>query len=163
LRTGEPKICAFAFAAWKRLLETPDRLAAKGSDERDYNVVAGKSSENRRVQVLISDFQSSDRAFRLRVEKLPWAADAKVAVRRWLLDADQRFTLVEETSATGNEIALERPFRSESVCLIELQAVANGAAPSGAAEPREIDTGEKAWLAHGLTATQRESLREPFR
>ena len=46
LDTGEPKICAFAFAAWKQMLETPERLAATGSDERGYNVLAGKSSDN---------------------------------------------------------------------------------------------------------------------
>jgi hypothetical protein len=139
LRTGEPKICAFAFAAWKRLLETPERLAATGGDERGYNVVAAKSADNRRVQVLISDFQSPDRAFRLRVEKLPWAADAKVAVKRWLLDADHRFSVVEESTTSGDEITLERPFRSESVCLIELQVVAIGAAPPAASAPREDD------------------------
>ena len=44
-----------------------------------------------------------------RSEKLPWAADAKVAVKRWLLDADHRFSVVEESTTSGNEITLERP------------------------------------------------------
>ena len=48
LRSNEPKICAWALAAWKQLLETPERLEATGSDQRGYNVVAGKSADQAR-------------------------------------------------------------------------------------------------------------------
>jgi len=134
LRTGEPKICAYAFAAWKQLLETPVRLETTGSDDRGYNVVAGKSADNRRAQVLISDYQSSDRAFRLRLRNLPWADGATVSIKRWLLDGEHRLSLVEETRDTGSDITLERPFRSGSVCLVELQVPSNEATP--ARDPR---------------------------
>jgi hypothetical protein len=121
VRSGEPIIAAHAFAAWKQLLETPERLAAGGGDERGYNVVAGKSADNRRVQVLISDYQSPDRAFRLRLERLPWSPSTGVTVRRRLLDAEHRLDLVEEFRLTGNFITLDRPFRAGSVCLVELR------------------------------------------
>lgn len=119
--SGRPKISALAFAAWKQLLETPERLEAAGGDELGYNVVAGRAGDGHRVQILISDFQSSGQAFRLQVDKLPWSADAKVAVKRWLIDADHRFTVVEESTVSGQDLTLERPFRSESVCLVELR------------------------------------------
>jgi len=121
MRSGAPKICAYAFAAWKQLLETPERLEATGSDHHGYNVVAGKSADNRRVQVLVSDFQSTDRAFRLQLNNLPWPAHTRVSIKRWLLDDTHRLSLVEEASATGHALTLERPFGSGSVCLVELR------------------------------------------
>jgi hypothetical protein len=121
LRTGEAKICADAFVAWKQLLGTPERLSAEGSDDRGYNVVAGKSADNRRVHVLISDYQSPCTAFRLRVTALPWPADAAVTLRAWQVDRGRRWRLAEEKSASGREITLERPFHAGAVCLVELQ------------------------------------------
>lgn len=120
LRTGEPKISAFAFAAWKQLLETPERIAATGSDQHGYNVVAGRASTERRVQILISDYQSAEQSFRLRAVNLPWPSDTRVGIKRWLLDGEHRLSLVEETRASGNEILIERPLRAGSVCLLEL-------------------------------------------
>lgn len=135
LRTGEPQISAWALAAWKQLLETPERLAATGGDDRGYNVVAGRSADQRRVQVLISDYQSRDRAFRVQSRNLPWTGDAAVAVRRWLLDGEHRWKLVEESRASGNPLALERPFQSGSVCLIELRPISTDATPAVTAAP----------------------------
>lgn len=136
LRTGEPQICAWALAAWKQLLETPERVAASGGDERGYAVVAGRADDGRRVQVLISDYQSPERAFRLEVRNLPWASgEAAVAVKRWLLDGEHRWQLVEESRASSDPLALERPFRSGSVCLIELRPIADAATSSANAAP----------------------------
>ena len=115
------KICAYSLLAWKRLLETPVRLAATGSDEQGYNIVAGKDTEGQRVHVLISDFQSDHDGFRLRIANLPWGDSTPFAVKRSLLDAGHRLEVVEEKAATGREITLVTPFQAESVCLLELE------------------------------------------
>ncbi|MFZ5829094.1 MAG: GH39 family glycosyl hydrolase [Planctomycetota bacterium] len=121
LRTGELKLCAYSFMAWKRLLETPQRLAASGSDERGYNLIAGQDEAKRRMNVLISDFQSGHDTFRLTVKNLPWGDDGRFTVRRWLLDGEQRMELVETQAGSGSEFVLERPFRAGSVCLVEIE------------------------------------------
>ncbi|MBI5693317.1 MAG: hypothetical protein HZC55_24830 [Verrucomicrobia bacterium] len=121
LRTGEPQISAWSFAAWKQLLETPERLAATGGDDRGYAIVAGRSPDGARVQVLISDFQSRDRGFRLALRNLPWPADTVVSVRRWQIDAEHRLDLMEESRLTGRDLVLERPLQAGMVCLIELR------------------------------------------
>jgi hypothetical protein len=120
--TAEPKICADAFVAWRRLLETPQRLAATGTDERGYAILAGKSGDDRRVRVLISDFQSNHTGFDLRLRNLPWAAGTPVAFKRWLLDGDGGLRVVEEGTETANDLRLQRPFRAGSVMVIELEA-----------------------------------------
>ena len=85
LSDGKPKICAYSFQAWKRLLDAADRVAAGGSDRRGYNVVAGKDASGRHVRILISDFQSGHDGFRLRVTNLPWDAHSPFAVKLSLL------------------------------------------------------------------------------
>ena len=121
LRTGEPKICGDAFVAWKQLLETPERLQVDGSDDRGYNVVAGKSTDSRRLHVLISDYQSPYTAFRLRLTGLPWPSDSPVRLRRWLVGPEHRWRLVEDTTEDFREAVVDRPFQSGSVCLLALE------------------------------------------
>ena len=118
--SGKPKICAWAFAAWKEMLETPDRLAATGTDQAGYAVLAGRDADGRRVRVLVSDFQSGYDGFNLRVENLPWGDDVEFTVTRRLLDADRRLETVEETTGRGRVLALERPMTAPCVCLIDI-------------------------------------------
>ncbi len=124
LRTGEPKISAHAFAAWKRLLAAPVRIAATGSDQKGYNIVAGKDDRGLRVRILISDFQSGHDAFRLRVRNLPCKEGTSWKVRCLLLDGQHRLDVVQELDRRGRELVIERPFHCGSVCLIELDAEA---------------------------------------
>ncbi len=126
LRTGELKISAHALAAWKRLLETPERVAATGSDRNGYNIVAGKDDRGLRLRVLVSDFQSGHDAFRLRVRNLPRKEGTPWKVRCLLLDGRHRLEVVEESVRKGRELTIERPFRCRSVCLIEVDADVEG-------------------------------------
>ncbi len=123
-RSNRPKICAFAFAAWKRLLATPVRVAAEGSDRRGYNVVAGRSADGRRVRVLISDFQSGHDGFRLRLRNLPWDDATPFHVQRRLLDGAHRLDVVETLAGRGRAFTLERAVPAPQVTLIELEAAA---------------------------------------
>ena len=50
-RDGKPKICAYSFLAWKRLLDAPNRVAATGSDQQGYNILAGKDAGGRHVRI----------------------------------------------------------------------------------------------------------------
>jgi hypothetical protein len=118
--TGAPKICAYAFLAWKRLLETPERVAATGSDKSGYHIVAGKDAAGGKVRILISDFQSDRNAFQLHVANLPWETEAVFRVKRSLLDERHQLSVVEELTEEGSEFQLERSFNSGSVCLIEI-------------------------------------------
>jgi len=124
IRTGRPVTAAGAFTAWKRLLQTPRRLSATGSDQRGYNIVAGADPAGRRIRILISDFQSGHNAFTLRITNLPWPADTTFTMTRHLLDAKHpRLTAVETTTAKGRQLTLsqgQKPFTAPGVCLIEL-------------------------------------------
>jgi hypothetical protein len=122
-RDGDPKICAYSFLAWKRLLEAPDRVAATGSDQQGYNIVAGKDSRGQRVRILISDFQSGYDAYRLEICNLPWDETTPLTVKRSLLNSEhRRLDVVEQYDGKGRKLTIERPFSSGSVCLLEISA-----------------------------------------
>lgn len=73
-----------------------------------------------RLRILISDFQSGHDGFRLRVTNLPWDGQTPFAVKLSLLDAKRRLDVVDQRKAQGREITIENPFRSRSVCLVEI-------------------------------------------
>ncbi len=117
---GKPKISAYAFEAWKRLLDAPNRVAATGSDQQGYNIVAGKDTDGRHVRILISDFQSGHDAFHLSITNLPWDAQTPCTVKLSLLDEKHRLEVVDQRRAQGQRIKIENPFQHASVCLIEI-------------------------------------------
>lgn len=121
LQTGNAKISAWAFAAWKQMLKTPDRLVTRGSDERGYYVVAGKDATGQRVSLLISDFQSAHDKFQVKLSNLPWSNDTSFKVKRQLLDQGHKLSIVEETFGKGRSFTMERPFGCAAVCVIELE------------------------------------------
>jgi len=120
-RSFEPKICAHALVAWKAMLETPERLAATGTDKGGYAVLAGRDAAGRRVRVLVSDYQSGHDGLDLRVDGLPWGDDTPFAVVVRLLDGEHRLTVVQETTGRGRAFALKRPMTAPGVYLVELE------------------------------------------
>ncbi len=127
--SGRPKISAYAFAAWKQMLETPQRLAATGTDDRGLAVLAGRDTDGHRVQVLISDFQSGYDGFELRVNNLPWDEQTEFQVTCRLLDAKHRLQVVLQSSGRGRTLNLTRPLKAPAVYLVEIER-ADGSPPA---------------------------------
>lgn len=124
--TRRPKICASAFAAWTRLMETPLRVGATGGDEQGYAVVAGRDAAGTRVQVLVSDFQSGYDTLALKVTNLPWGDGDAFTCRHLLVDADHRLEPVGGRDGQGRILVWDCASRSGSVNLFELsREVAN--------------------------------------
>ncbi len=48
---------AYTFRATGMMLDTPDRLDASGGDTNGFNVLAGRSKDNKRVQILIDNYE----------------------------------------------------------------------------------------------------------
>ena len=56
-RDGSYRKPAYAFKANGMMLDTPERLQASGGDLYGFNVLAGRSRDSRRVQILIDNYQ----------------------------------------------------------------------------------------------------------
>jgi hypothetical protein len=48
---------AYTFRATGMMLDTPDRVDASGGDTNGFNVLAGRSRDNKRVQILIDNYE----------------------------------------------------------------------------------------------------------
>jgi hypothetical protein len=85
---------AYAFKAMNMMLSTPLRLATTGFDNYGYATMAGKSQDNKKVTILISNIFSSYTGYNLRVKNLPW--DSKPFIfERYVIDEKHNLSLVE--------------------------------------------------------------------
>jgi len=120
--TGQPVRAAQSLIAWKRMLQTPLRLAAVGSDEKGYNILAGTNEPSRRVHILISDYQSSHTGWSLSVTNLPWTNQTPFEATRWVLDPSRtELEAVETVKRTGRTLFLKRNMSRRTICLIEIR------------------------------------------
>jgi len=86
---------AYSFLAFRRLLKTPQRLAAEGPWTYNWSALAGRDEAGETVQVLISNYTSQYTDFDLTVNNLPWGAGQPYRYERYLLDETHNLTLVE--------------------------------------------------------------------
>ncbi|MDP6636333.1 MAG: hypothetical protein QGG42_15640 [Phycisphaerae bacterium] len=120
--TGLPVRATQSLIAWKRMLETPLRLAAIGSDKKGYNILAGTNEPSRRVHILISDYQSNHTGWALRVTNLPWSDQTPYEATRWVLDPSRsQLEAVETIERTGRTFVLKRNMSRRTICLIEIR------------------------------------------
>jgi len=110
----------YAFKAFRFLLETPNRLSFTGSDKSGYAVMAGKSDNDKVVTILISDFNSDYRGYRIEVNHLPWKGKS-FRYERYLLDDTHNLGIVESRDCSEADHFLTREdMAAPSVQLIRL-------------------------------------------
>jgi len=121
--TALPVRAAQALIAWKRMLETPLRVTAVGSDEHGYNILAGTNEPARRVHILISDYQSNYIGWGLRVTNLPWSNQTPFEATRWVMDPSRtQLEVVETIKRTGRTLRIKkRNMTRRTICLIEIR------------------------------------------
>jgi xylan 1,4-beta-xylosidase len=119
---GKPVRATQSLIAWKRMQDTPLRLAAIGSDKKGYNILAGTNEPARKVQILISDYQSSYSGWALSVTNLPWSDTTPYQATRWVLDPSRtELEAVETVNRTGRTFVLKRNMSRRTICLIEIR------------------------------------------
>jgi len=113
---------AYTFLAFRRLLKTPQRLAAEGSWTYNWSALAGRDEAGETVQVLISNYTSQYTDFDLTVNNLPWGAGQPYRFERYLLDDTNNLTVVEsaDVPAGSASFTTSRQMPVPSVQLIRL-------------------------------------------
>jgi hypothetical protein len=137
---------ADALKATGAMLDAPRRLAVSGSDTMGFAVLAGRSVDQRTVQVLVSNYQvpqpqgpprqsappgsrglerrqirsETIPAYALRVAHLPWGK-RPFTVKRYRTDEQHDFALMEEFETRGGALELERPLAPPAIELIVLR------------------------------------------
>jgi len=117
---GTYKKPAYTYLAHRWLLDTPLRLAATGSDALGYTVLAGKSADEERIVVVVSDLQSSYTGYALTIDNLPWG-NHPFFYERYLLDAAHDLELAESESRSGTSVfSTTEAMSPESVQVVKL-------------------------------------------
>jgi len=120
--TGLPVRATQSLIAWRRMGETPQRVAAVGSDKHGYNILAGTDESKRRVHILISDYQSGFIGWDLLVTNLPWSNQTPYEATRWVLNPSRtQLEAVETIKGTGRQFTLNRIMTCRTICLIEIR------------------------------------------
>jgi len=98
----------------------PGGLAATGSDALGYTVLAGKSADEERIVVVVSDLQSSYTGYALTIDNLPWG-NHPFFYERYLLDAAHDLELAESESRSGTSVfSTTEAMSPESVQVVKL-------------------------------------------
>ena len=140
---------AYTFKAMGQMLDTPQRIAVQGADTFGFAVLAGRSTDGRTVQILISNYEipesklkaphsTSDASnekslaprsgivyhdnagYNLAVDHLPWG-NAAFTLKRYRIGKTQNLDLVEEKSETGPGLKLSNALTTDAVELIALE------------------------------------------
>jgi hypothetical protein len=127
------------------MLATPVRLKVIGANTQGFAVLAGRSPDQKTVQVLISSYRiqqpqepprqsappgshglerrklrpANPQGYSLKVSRLPWG-DKPYAVKRYRIDEQQDFALVQEMATKGATLEVRQPLAPPAIELIVL-------------------------------------------
>lgn len=134
---------ALVFRATGGMLDTPERLAVSGADKLGFAVLAGRSADGAKVQVLIANYEiplefrgplpgrrrlprqsgiaySNNRGYALKIAHLPWG-DRAFSVKRYRLSDTDDFTLQNLPAGHGSIFELSQELAPPAVELIVLE------------------------------------------
>lgn len=101
-RFGEPKKNYFAFQAFHRLLNTPNRVFVKGGEPGRLIAQAGLNDARDELQILVANFKGGEQ--RLIARNFPW--DGKTQIEVWRTDAQREMAESPQITAEGNSVEL---------------------------------------------------------
>jgi hypothetical protein len=119
-RYGAPKTTFFAFKAFRRLLDTPVRVEANGSDiEQGFGVLAGLARDKSRASLLVSNYRADYDDYEIIARNLPW--DGETLVTRVVVDQEHALeSVATERFAGDSPLVISAPVITPSVYLFEL-------------------------------------------
>lgn len=116
---GVPRKTFYTFKAFHTLLNTPDRVAATGSDQDGLAVIAGMSKDRSGGTLFISNFGKQYKHFNIVLRGLPWSTST--VLEEYIINDDHDFSLVKtETHKTG-DLEIGEDIGTPSVYLIRFR------------------------------------------
>ena len=103
-RAGDYRRKAYAFKAAGAMLDTPQRLAATGADGTDLAVLAGRSEDGNKIQVLVCNLRCQP-DYQLTVGNLPWG-QGPFRVKHYRLSNTDRFEPPVESSGQDGKLEI---------------------------------------------------------
>ena len=118
-RAGEYRRKAYVFKAVGAMLDTPQRLAATGADGTDLAVLAGRSEDGNKIQVLVCNLRCQP-DYQLTVGNLPWG-QSPFRVKHYRLSDMDRFDPPVESSGQDGKLEITSKLAAPAVEWFVLQ------------------------------------------
>jgi hypothetical protein len=117
--SGAPQKPYYAFLAFRRLLDTPRRVAVQSTANPDLKTLAGLSEDGKLLRVLISYTGHGAKDYQFEFKNLPWRA---ARCREQIVD-DQRDLAGDRTvRLEGANAVLHEQIKGPSVTLLSISA-----------------------------------------
>ena len=101
------------------MLDTPQRLMVSGADPQNLVVLAGRSSDGKKVQILVANYRNQA-GCKLIVEELPWGG-APSRVKEFRLNEKDRYDKPIESTGQGGRLEITSTLASPTVELVVLE------------------------------------------
>jgi xylan 1,4-beta-xylosidase len=116
---GVPLKPYYAFLAFKRLLDTPKRVAMESAHDPGITTVAGLSEDGKMLRVMISNTTRETKNLKLQLKGL--AAQSRAYERR-IVDASHDLDVIGTGTLTGSNPVLSEQITGPSVTLLSIAA-----------------------------------------
>ncbi len=119
-RYGAPKPTYFAFLAFRRMLDTPLRVQAGGSDlATGFAVLAGLSPDKSQARILISNYRAEYQGYEIHIRGLPWGQDT-VIERRVVDQTRELESVATDRFSKSDTLVINAPSATSTVYLLDL-------------------------------------------
>jgi xylan 1,4-beta-xylosidase len=119
--SGAPQKAYYAFLAFQRMLETPQRLATGPSGDENFSALSGMSDDKKTIRVLIANLANDKKTVRLELKGLPWKIEAVYEQR--IINANHDLDKVKSGSVTPTKAFVEGEVDGPSVSLFTVKVV----------------------------------------
>jgi hypothetical protein len=119
--SGAPQKAYYAFLAFQRMLETPQRIAIKPSGEENLSALSGMSGDKKTIRVLITNLDSSKKTIRLELKGLP--RSGKAIYEQRIINDTHDLDMVEDGSLAGMDPSIAADIDGPSVSLFTITVV----------------------------------------
>jgi xylan 1,4-beta-xylosidase len=119
--SGAPQKAYYAFLAFQRMLETPQRIAIGPSGVEGFSVLSGMSDDKKSIRVLITHLASEKKTVRLELKGLPWSGNTVYEQR--IINANHDLDKVKSGSVPAMGPSIVGEVDGPSVSLFTIKAV----------------------------------------
>ena len=118
-RYGAPRKSFYAMQAFRRLLDTPQRVEAAGWRAGETAACAGTCRDGTRVTILVSHLDNTDDILSLNVAHLPWTTSTVWTVS--CVDATHNLEPISTGEHPAGSLTLPCPLPAPGLLLVELR------------------------------------------
>ena len=102
--SGAPQKAYYSFLAFRRMLDSPERIAVEPGSPSNFSVLAGLSENRNAIRILLSNVALQPRTVELDLVNLPWKGRTRCERRRIAAAADFETMEARELSPAGPSV-----------------------------------------------------------